>query len=239
MNTSAWEIILDLQSKNNLPENIWIYIILKIKPLVVKKLLLAPFLLSSLFSFGGELKSHPDSLYEIPNTKLDISDPKKLNNNNSKQYFLRANVFELGGSEKRSYYRNISSHEDIPFSDLSACLRAKKTIKDFVLRAHKNVGDRRIKFYGFCSPGEKNTISKYEIPEYYKFQLDWVELVDDLDRYPEIQFPNFPTHFLDKSSCEINGRRTTTQVRGMNIKSILFDNIKLRSRYVCIKTSTL
>ena len=205
----------------------------------MRKLLLAPFLLSSLFSFGGELKSHPDSLYEIPNTKLDISDPKKLNNNNSKQYFLRANVFELGGLPNlSSYYRNISSHEDIPFSDLSACLRAKKTIKDFVLRAHKNVGDRRIKFYGFCSPGEKNTISKYEIPEYYKFQLDWVE-DGPSSREPSIQFPNFPTHFLDKSSCETNGRRTTTQVRGMNINSILLGSIKLRSRYVCIKTSNL
>ncbi len=203
----------------------------------MKRLFFAPFLLASLFSFGGELKSHPDSRYELPNTKLYISDPKKLNNINYKQYFLRANVFELGGSKKNYYYRNISSHEDIPFSDLSACLRAKKTIKDFVLGAHKVDTRRKIKFYGFCSPGEKNTISKYEIPEYYKFQLDWVE--GGLDRYPEIQFPNFPTHFLDKSSCETNGRRTTTQVRGMNINSILLGSIKLRSKYVCIKTSNL
>ena len=55
----------------------------------MKKLLLAPILLASLFSFCVELKANPESRYETKSSRLNISDPTRLNNNNSKQYSLR------------------------------------------------------------------------------------------------------------------------------------------------------
>ena len=40
----------------------------------MKKLLLAPFLLASLFSFDGELKANPDSRYELPDPRSSLSE---------------------------------------------------------------------------------------------------------------------------------------------------------------------
>ena len=40
----------------------------------MKKLLLAPFLLASLFSFGGELKANPGSRYELPDPGSSLSE---------------------------------------------------------------------------------------------------------------------------------------------------------------------
>ena len=67
-------LIVDRLSINKLPENIWIYILLKIKPLAMKRLFFAPFLLTSLFLFGGELKSHPDSRYALPDPRSSPSE---------------------------------------------------------------------------------------------------------------------------------------------------------------------
>ena len=40
----------------------------------MKKLLLAPFLLASLFSLGVELKAYPDSLDELPDKGISLSE---------------------------------------------------------------------------------------------------------------------------------------------------------------------
>ena len=40
----------------------------------MKKLLLAPFLLASLFSLGVELKAYPDSLDELPDKVISLSE---------------------------------------------------------------------------------------------------------------------------------------------------------------------
>ena len=209
----------------------------------MKKLLLAPFLLASLFSFGGELKANPGSPYEIPNTKLNISDPKNLNNNNSRQYLLKGSLLEYhrfitsepGRLTKPLFIRGHNFLEDIPFHNLIACQSAKRSLKDLVEKdQYLESGLKKWRFVANCSPGERRNKSKYEIPEYYKFQVNYFMRDRDGEIDPVPFLPNSPAHFSDKSSCELNGRRAKNQISGWNIT-----DWKSKSKYICIKTSTL
>ena len=58
----------------------------------MKKLLLAPFLLASLLSFGSELKANPGSGYELPDSRSSLSE----NQSNSKNvwYLLHQNTIQ-------------------------------------------------------------------------------------------------------------------------------------------------
>ena len=98
----------------------------------MKRLFFAPFLIASMFSFGGELKAHPDLRYEIQNTKLNISDPIRLNNNNSKQYSLRMNLVHIIRDEIASATLTWPYSENF-FKDFSSCQSAKRNLKDFLL----------------------------------------------------------------------------------------------------------
>ena len=63
----------------------------------VKKLLLAPFLLASLFSFGGELKANPGSRYELPDPRSSLSESQS--NSINVMYFLKS---KCGRNKKAS-----------------------------------------------------------------------------------------------------------------------------------------
>ena len=120
----------------------------------MKKLLLAPFLLASMFSFGGELKANPYSRYETNSSRLNISDPTRLNKNQlSKQYSLRMGFVHLlpdGNGDKSLYVTSAFTglSEDF-FQDLSSCLSAKRKLKDFILSQPPGPElGRKLKFYG-------------------------------------------------------------------------------------------
>ena len=134
-------------------------------------------------------------------------------------------------------YDSYNFLEDIPFHNLIACKSAKRSLKDFVEKDQwNNPGDhsarRKFRFFANCSPGERSNKSKYEIPEYYKFQVNYLQRGEGI--LPAPFLPNSPAHFSDKSSCELNGRRAKNQIRGWNIK-----DWKSKSKYICIETSTL
>ena len=62
----------------------------------MKKLLIAPFLLASLFSFGGELKANPGSRYELP----DPRNNDYLNNQSSNNvWYLINQLVEKEGAQ--------------------------------------------------------------------------------------------------------------------------------------------
>ena len=56
----------------------------------MKKLLIAPFLLASLFSFGGELKANSNSRYELPDPRSSLSESQS----NSKDVWYLLNQIE-------------------------------------------------------------------------------------------------------------------------------------------------
>ena len=61
----------------------------------MKKLLLAPFLLASMFSFDGELKANTGSRYELPDPRSSLSESQS----NSKDvfYLLHQNTIQWKG----------------------------------------------------------------------------------------------------------------------------------------------
>ena len=205
----------------------------------MKRLLLAPFLLASLFSFCGELKANPYSRYETTNSPLNISNPTGLNNNSSKQYSLRINLAHIIVDNKIASVTLTYPYSENFFKDFSSCQSAKRSLRDFILSQPQE--GRKLKFYGSCAPADRSNKSKYEIPEYYKFQLDWVETSRNgtMDRNPEAYIPFNPAHFATKSSCEENGRRHGMQIKGWNINSVTTYKTKFKSKYICIKTSNL
>ena len=212
----------------------------------MKKLLLAPFLLASLFSFCVELKANPDSRYETNSSRLNISDPTRLNNNNSKQYSLRMNLTSIISyweeNKLKSYIDNSQPElSESFFEDLSSCQSAKRILKSFILSQTATRGGE-LKFYASCAPAQRSINSRYALPEYYKFQLDWIELKGEngeISREPEAYIPPIPAHFSTKSSCEENGRRHLIQIKGWNINSVTTYRHKFKSKYICIKTSNL
>ena len=203
----------------------------------MKRLFFAPFLLASLFSFGGELKAHPDSRYEIQNTKLNISDPTRLNNNNPKHYLLSGSLLEIGRLKKRDW-QLVDSHnflKELPFQDEMSCKNAIRTLRALVEADQETT---RYRFFANCTFAERSDKSKYEIPEWYKFQVDYFTNFNHsrvgqiIPPYPHL--PNSPAHFSNSSSCDVNGRRRANQVKGW-----IVGKFKGRSRYICVKTGNL
>ena len=65
----------------------------------MKKLLIAPFLLASLFSFGGELKANSNSRYELPDPRSSLSESQS--NSKDVWYLLNQNVVERKYTKER------------------------------------------------------------------------------------------------------------------------------------------
>ena len=66
----------------------------------MRKLLLAPFLLSSLFSFGSELKANPGSRYELPDPRSSLSESQS--NSKDVWYLLNQTTIESKSPNQNS-----------------------------------------------------------------------------------------------------------------------------------------
>ena len=64
----------------------------------MKRLLLAPFLLASLFLFGGELKANPSSRYEPSDPRSSLSESQS--NSKDVWYLLHQNTIQWKGFNK-------------------------------------------------------------------------------------------------------------------------------------------
>ena len=152
-----------------------------------------------------------------------------------------AHLISDGNGDESLYVTHLQAWLSETFlKDLSSCLSAKRKFKDFIL-SQPHAG-RKLKFYGSCAQAERSNISKYEIPEYYKFQVNWIELKYGAERTgvePGAYIPIVPAHFSTKFSCEQNGKRHLIQIKGWNIDSYTTRKHKFKSKYICIKTSNL
>ena len=79
--------------------------LLKIKPLAMKKILLAPFLLASLFSLGGELKANSDSRYELPDPGSSLSESQS----NSKDVWYLLNQLIILDEDFLDYFNRFGT----------------------------------------------------------------------------------------------------------------------------------
>ena len=128
-------------------------------------------------------------------------------------------------------WRVVGSHnllEELPFQDEISCKNAIRSLKYIAERDREAT---RYRLFANCTFAERSNKSKYEIPEWYKFQVDFLHNRSFSQIYP--LYPHLPKsqHFSNSSSCDANGRKRANQVKGWTV-----GKFKGRSRYVCVRT---
>ena len=91
----------------------------------MKKLLLASFLIVSLFSFCGELKANPDSRYELPDPRSSLSE--RQSKSRDAWYLLNQNTVQkkIITNEVRTIWRTdrLAKLKIYTFANRSNCQR--------------------------------------------------------------------------------------------------------------------
>ena len=103
----------------------------------MKKLLLAPFLLASLFSFGGELKANTGSRYELPDPR-NINNDSLGNQSSNNVWYLIMNNFVisrttgLNSTPWNKYPRMMPTLKFIPTSSKLNCINMGKQLSSWL-----------------------------------------------------------------------------------------------------------
>ena len=207
----------------------------------MKKLLIAPFLLASLFSFGGESKAYPNSRYDElnQNSRRNVNS-LKLQNSNSKIYLLNYAVVLINQDADENRYITGSMYSPFIsyFQDSISCQRAILSLRNLLKSFYSKEGSYNFKTYFSCTASESNDSD--EIPRYYNFPLVFIEGGAGKNKSRIPGFPlNIPVPFAKVSTCNSYGRNLRNTIRGWDINPHTDERHKWRMMYVCIKTSNL
>ena len=207
----------------------------------MKKLLLAPFLLASLFSFGGELKAYPNSQYGDlnQNSRRNVNS-SKLQNSNSKIYLLNyaAVIINQDADENRYITGSMNAPFVSYFQDSISCQRAILSLRNLLKSFYSKEGSYNFKTYFSCTASESDDPD--EIPRYYNFPLVFIEGGAGKNKSRIPGFPiNEPIPFAKVSSCNSYGRKLRNSIQGWDINSHTDDLDKWKLMYVCVATSNL
>tara|TARA_A100001015_G_C15030688_1_gene733054 strand:+ start:800 stop:1456 length:657 start_codon:yes stop_codon:yes gene_type:complete len=218
---------------------------LKIKLLELKKLLLTPFLLTSLFSFGGDLKAHTDSRYdELTQNNQKNRNSLKLQNSNSKLYLLNHAIVAINKLNKKSP-RYVTGVTYLPivsyFQDSLSCQRAVDSLRTLLNNFYSTeTGITKYKTYFTCTAGDKIENANFQIPKYYNYNIGFIEQRTGNNRSRRPHYPILiPVPFAKLSSCNFYGRSQKNTIRGWDIDSYTDNRDKWKQIYVCLKTSNL
>ena len=209
----------------------------------MKKLLLAPFLLANLFSFGGDLKAYPNSQYgELNQNSRRNENSLKLQNSNSKIYLLNfALVLINKNPVEKNRYITGSMHSPFVsyFQDSISCQRAILSLRILLKNFYSKEGSFKFKTFFSCTASPSNN-SDVQIPEYYNFPFVFIENGVGKNKSRRPGFPiNEPIPFAKVSSCNSYGRKLRNTILGWDINSHTDDHDKWKLMYVCVKTSNL
>ena len=172
----------------------------------MKKLLLAPFLLTSIFLFGGELKAHPDSRYELPGPKSSL--PESQSKSKDIWYLLNQNAIR----EIKYGPSNFDAFEELMITSLNAnesvCRRfaseEKRWIKGIDLGRWED-GKIRYVYFSKCIKGTKENAANYllriaSIKMKISNKRGWRKRIDP----DQIEYSSFNTlYFKDLSKCNL------------------------------------
>ena len=126
----------------------------------MKKLLLAPFLLASLFYFGGELKAYPNSRYELPEPRNNFNNDFLGNQSSNNVWYLLNQVLVLGTTDNIDSLENFETMQIINTRSKPNCLRLARERNTWVesidLGSFNNRMDMRYKSFYKCIKGVKD-----------------------------------------------------------------------------------
>ena len=207
----------------------------------MKKLLLAPFLLASLFLFGGELKAYPNSRYgELNQNSRRNVNSLKLQNSNSKIYLLNYAAVIIAKNGKNRYITG-SMHSPFVsyFQDSISCQRAILSLRILLKNFYSKEGSFKFKTFFNCTASPSNN-SDVQIPEYYNFPFVFIENGVGKNKSRRPGFPiNEPIPFKKLSTCNSYGRKLRNSIQGWDINSHTDDLDKWKLMYVCVASSNL
>ena len=193
----------------------------------MKKLLLAPFLLASLFSFGGELKAHPGSRYELPDPRSSLSENQS--NSNDVWYLLHQNTIQWKGNDVPGTGITFKGWSTVTldklkiskFANRSICQRFADKKRRWISQidlGKKNQIDFRYKPYTKCLKGGDENIANYALEissikmkknsegnnsEYIIVNFDGsLENADDLSSFDTLYFKDLSKCNLSKSKLD-------------------------------------
>ena len=214
---------------------------MKIKLLAMNKLLLTPFLLASLFSFGGELEANQDLRYgELNQNSRRNVNSLKLQNSNSKIYILNyaAVLINKNPLENNRYITGAMHSPFVSyFQDSISCQRAIISLRLWLKNFYSKEGSYKFKTYFSCTASESNN-SDVQIPKYYNFPFVFIETGVGKNRSRRPGFPiNEAIPFAKLSSCNSYGRKLRRTIQSWNINSHTDDRDKWQLLFVCVKTS--
>ena len=174
----------------------------------MKKLLLAPFLLASLFSFGGELKANPGSRYELPDPRSSLSESQS--NSKDVWYLLNQSVIKekiIGvtkwwpmGFEKlkittvsdRNICTILASQEKRWIEQIDLGRQTAKSFKNYKYKAHTKCIKGR-------NENEANYVLKIASISMTSSEINNEEYININD---QTEFSSFDTlYFKDLSQC--------------------------------------
>mgnify|MGYP003323129197 CR=1 FL=1 len=177
----------------------------------MQKLLLAPFLLTSLFSFGGELKANPNSRYELPDPRSSFSE----NQSNSKDvWYLLNQTAEEGRNVQRGWDRKWAP---LGFEKLKITTVSNRTICERLASQEKrwieqiDLGRRtadsfknyKYKAHTKCIKGRNENEANYAL-EIASISMNSSEVNDEeyININDQGEFSSFDTlYFKDLSQC--------------------------------------
>ncbi len=211
----------------------------------MKKILLAPFVLASLFSFGGGLKAHTDSSYgDLMQNTLKNKNSLKLQNSNSKLFLLNHAIVHINKRNKKSP-RYVTGMVYAPFvsyfQDSLSCQRAIGDLRALLNSFYSTQnGITTTKIFFSCAAGDKINNANFQIPNYYNYNIGFIEqgAGNNISRRPHYPILT-PIPFAKLSSCNFYGRGLKNNIRGWDINSYTDDRDKWKQIYVCVKTSNL
>ena len=199
-------LILDQLSINKWLENIYIYILLEIKPLAMKRSFFAPFLLASLFSFGSELKANPDSRYELPDPRSSLSENQS--NSNDVWYLLNQSVIKekiIGVTKWRP--QGFEKLKITRVSDRTICARLASQEKrwieqiDLGRQTANSFKNYKYKAHTKCIKGRNENEANYVLKmASINMKLDYNDQYINLN--DQVEYSSFDTlYFKDLSQC--------------------------------------
>ena len=126
----------------------------------MKKLLLAPFLLATLFYFGGERKVYPNSRYELPEPRNNFNNDFLGNQSSNNVWYLLNQVFVLGTRDNIDSLERFETMQIINTRSKPNCLRLARERNTWVesidLGSLNNRMDMRYKSFYKCIKGVKD-----------------------------------------------------------------------------------
>tara|TARA_B100000886_G_scaffold276774_1_gene200722 strand:+ start:781 stop:1437 length:657 start_codon:yes stop_codon:yes gene_type:complete len=199
----------------------------------MKKLLLAPFLLASLFSFGSELKSDPGSRYELPDPRNSLSESQS--NSKDVWYLLNQNTvqYKIITNEARTIWRTdrFAKLKIYTFANISNCRSFAANQKSWLTsidlgrggidEGYKRRNDTKFRYqpYTKCIKGRNKNYANYHL------EVNTFGALKYLSSDPGVIKPNYhgyinTLYFKDLSQCNLAKSQLENWFKSVNNKSL-------------------